>query len=150
MPKFAYVILADEASTPVDGKFSITGGGIQGIGVLSIPAQHAHFAIVVGIRLEPGYRGKFEIEGNLEYPSGYVPEGESPKMKGEFEVEAQPGMARTITISIDIVGLILPVTGVYVFRFTMDGDAIETPFEVTIQAKPADPALVINLPPAEA
>src|SRR5947209_13887566 len=42
-----YVILADAAQTHPDGKFSLLGGGIENINVLTFPAVHPGLALVV-------------------------------------------------------------------------------------------------------
>jgi hypothetical protein len=119
MPDIEYAFLADAAEVQPGQKFHVLGGGISRLSGPSLPFQHPHISLVVGLRLTTAER-------NREHELGFVvtaPGGEQITSSGGRVVAHGPPDPSDVVLNlaVDLWNLSLPVAGEYSVRILVDG-----------------------------
>ena len=99
--EMVYGFLANSAEVVQDGRFFVQGGGIDGIGVRSVPSVMPSLAIVANISFEPQEcEQSHRLRITLTNPDGNV-------MLPDCEVElrprqSEPAIRNTISLSVSV------------------------------------------------
>ncbi len=120
MPDIEYAFLADAADVQPGQKFNVLGGGVSRLSGPTFPLQHAHLAIVVGLRVGTTEREhEHELGFAVTSPSGEQIAGGG----GKVVTHGPPDPSDVvITLGIDLWNLALPVAGEYAVRILVDGN----------------------------
>jgi hypothetical protein len=119
MPEIEYAFLADAAEVQPGQKFHVLGGGVTRLSGPTIPFQHPHLSLVVGLRLTSTERNR---EHNLEFiltaPDGSAVSSSSGRMVAHGP--AEPGDV-ILTLSVDLWNLTFAAPGEYAVRILVGG-----------------------------
>jgi hypothetical protein len=122
--KLIYVIPADAAQASPNGKFSLLGGGVENINVLSFPAIHAGLALVVRLEVlaseaEQDHKFSIDIVGPKDFRviAGNMLEFR-PTSSGV------PNRPFAINLILNMPLLVFPKPGVYDFHLYVDGQEV--------------------------
>jgi hypothetical protein len=137
MPDIEYAFLADAAEVVPGQKFHVLGGGISRLSGQSLPLQHPHLSIVVGLRLT-------NAERNREHELGFVvtaPTGEQIAGSGGRVIAHGPPDPSDVVLNlaVDLWNLTLPVVGEYSVRIMVDGSERKRLPLIVSQAREAVP-----------
>jgi hypothetical protein len=119
MPEIEYAFLADAAEVQPGQKFHVLGGGISRLTGPSIPFQHPHLSLVVGLRLTAPERGReHELEFVMLAPDGATVSSSS----GRVVAHGPPDPSDVIlTLAVDMWNLTLAAQGEYTVRIMIGG-----------------------------
>ena len=114
--EMVYGFLANSAEVVQDGRFFVQGGGIDGIGVRSVPSVMPSLAIVANISFEPQEcEQSHRLRITLTNPDGNV-------MLPDCEVELRPRQSEpairntiSLSVSVNLFGLPLRLEGAHFF-----------------------------------
>jgi hypothetical protein len=128
-----FVILANSAEVGPDGRFFVLGGGIDGIGLASIPSVFPALAVLCRIHFSrQECRRQYQVRLKMTYPDGTDSPvaagfGVTPDFIGpEFE-----DFGSNVDVAFSFFGLPIPQTGVYRFLVFADEKKIgDHPFFV--------------------
>jgi hypothetical protein len=119
MPEIEYAFLADAAEVQPGQKFHVLGGGVTRLSGPSIPFQHPHLSLVVGLRLTTSERNR---EHNLEFiltgPDGAPVSTSSGRVVAHGPTEPNDVI---LTLSVDLWNLTFPAPGDYAVRILVGG-----------------------------
>lgn len=119
MPEIEYAFLADAAEVQPGQKFHVLGGGISRLTGPSLPFQHPHVSLVVGLKLTTTERSR-------EHELAFVvtaPNGEQIASSGGRVIAHGPPDPSDVVLNlaVDLWNLNLPVAGEYSVRILLDG-----------------------------
>lgn len=119
MPDIEFAFLADAAEVLPGQKFHVLGGGVSRIEGATLPIQHPHIALVLGLAVTATEVGReHEIRFVLLAPDG------SEVASGAGGLVAHGGGDRRdalVTFSVDLWNLSFPVAGDYSIRILVNG-----------------------------
>ena len=119
MPQIEYAFLADAAEVQPGQKFHVLGGGVTRIAGPTMPFQHPHLALVVGIRLTASERSKeHELEFVLLAPDGATVTASSGRIVAHGPRDTEDVV---LTIAVDMWNLTLATPGQYSVRVLLGG-----------------------------
>jgi hypothetical protein len=119
MPQIEYAFLADAAEVQPGQKFNVLGGGVTRIAGPTLPVNHPHLALVVGIRLTTAERNReHDLEFVLLGPDGTRVAGSSGRVVAHGPPDPND---LVLTIAVDMWNLSLPALGDYSVRILIGG-----------------------------
>ena len=119
MPQIEYAFLADAAEVQPGQKFHVLGGGVTRLSGPTMPFQHPHLALVVGLRLAANERDReHEMEFILAAPDGAKVSSSSGRIVAHG---LQDSSDVILTLTVDMWNLTLPVQGDYTVSIMMGG-----------------------------
>src|ERR1035437_4825561 len=119
MPEIEYAFLADAAEVQPGQKFHVLGGGVSRLSGMTIPFQHPHLSLVVGLRLSSTERNReHELEVVVTAPDGAAVT--SSTGKGVAHGPHDPSDV-ILTLAVDLWNLTLASTGEYSVRILVGG-----------------------------
>jgi len=119
MPQIEYAFLADAAEVQPGQKFNVLGGGVTRIAGPTVPFQHPHLALVVGIRLTAAERNKeHDMEFVLLGPDGTPVTTSSGRIVAHGPPDPND---LVLTIALDMWNLTLSAQGDYSVRILIGG-----------------------------
>ncbi len=119
MPQIEYAFLADSAQVQPGQKFSVLGGGVTRLTGPSIPFQHPHLSLVVGVRMTAAERNReHELEFSLLAPDGAVVASSTGRIVARGPNDPNDFI---LTLAIDLWNLVLNSAGEYSVRILVGG-----------------------------
>ena len=119
MPEIEYAFLADAAEVQPGQKFHVLGGGITRLSGPTLPLQHPHLSLLVGLRLTTPERNReHELVFAVTAPDGTQIAGSTGRVIAHGPPD--PGDV-VLTISVDLWSLTFNVAGLYAVRIMVDG-----------------------------
>ena len=119
MPEIEYAFLADAAEVQPGQKFHVLGGGITRLSGQTLPFQHPHLSLLVGLRLTTTERNReHELVFAVTAPDGNQIAGSTGRVIAHGPPD--PGDV-VLTISVDLWSLSFNVAGLYAVRIMVDG-----------------------------
>ncbi|MGD0862896.1 MAG: hypothetical protein ABSA21_09045 [Candidatus Limnocylindrales bacterium] len=119
MPEIEYAFLADAAEVQPGQKFHVLGGGVTRLSGPSIPFQHPHLSLVVGLRLAATERNR---EHNLEFiltgPDGSPVTASSGRVVAHGPADPNDVI---LTLAVDLWNLTFASQGEYTVRILVGG-----------------------------
>lgn len=119
MPEIEYAFLADAAEVQPGQKFHVLGGGITRLSGPTVPFQHPHLSLVVGLRLTTTERNReHELVFAVTAPDGAQIAGSTGRVIAHGPPDPDDVV---LTIAVDLWTLTFNVVGLYSVRITVDG-----------------------------
>jgi hypothetical protein len=119
MPQIEYAFLADAAEAQPGQKFHVLGGGVTRLSGPTLPFQHPHLALVVGLRLGSGERNlEHELEFILAAPDGTKVTSSTGRVVAHGPQDQNDII---LTLTIDMWNLTLTTQGEYSVRIMIGG-----------------------------
>jgi hypothetical protein len=119
MPEVEYAFLADAAEVQPGQKFHVLGGGITRLSGPSLPFQHPHLSLVVGLRLTAPERGReHDLEFVLTAPDGTRVSGSTGKVVAHGPADATDVI---LTLAVDLWNLTFASQGEHSMRILVGG-----------------------------
>ena len=119
MPQIEYAFLADAAEVQPGQKFHVLGGGVTRLSGPTMPFQHPHLALVVGLRLGANERNlEHDLEFILAAPDGAKVAGSSGRVVARGPQDPNDII---LTLTIDLWNLNLTTQGEYSVRIIIGG-----------------------------
>ncbi len=119
MPEIEYAFLADAAEVQPGQKFHVLGGGITRLSGPTLPFQHPHLSLVVGLRLTAVERNReHDLEFLITAPDGSAVATSSGRVVAHGPREPNDVV---ITLSVDLWNLTLTTVGDYAVRIMVGG-----------------------------
>jgi hypothetical protein len=119
MPQIEYAFLADAAEVQPGQKFHVLGGGVTRLSGPSMPFQHPHLALVVGLRMVASERNReHDLEFILAAPDGTKVASSSGRVVAHGPQDSSDVV---LTLSIDLWNLTLSTAGEYSVRIMVGG-----------------------------
>jgi hypothetical protein len=119
MPQIEYAFLADAAEVQPGQKFHVLGGGITRLSGPTLPFQHPHLALVVGLRLAPSERNlEHDLEFILAAPDGTKVASSSGRVVAHGPQDPSDII---LTLTIDLWNLTMTTQGEYSVRIMIGG-----------------------------
>ncbi len=123
--RVAFFFLADAAQASPDGKISVLGAGIEGIGSPSFPLVHPYLAVVLKLwSEEPEPQKEWVLTVALSAKDG-TPE----KFRYQQVVQPtsiNPAFRPSATLILNVTPLQLDLPGDYFFDLSVDGNVVDT------------------------
>ena len=137
MPEIEYAFLADAAEVQPGQKFHVLGGGISRLSGPTLPFQHPHVSLVVGLKLTAAER-------NREHELGFLvtaPNGDQVASSGgKVIAHGPPDQSDVIlNLAVDLWNLTLAVAGEYSVRIMVNGNERKRLPLVVTQSREAVP-----------
>lgn len=142
MNKVLIALLADFALAHPDGKFYITGGGIETLRFASFPAAYPHLSLALKIEFGPGARTQQHI---IEVrPTGPQSEPFARRLTVSYAPIAgggpQPDEPTTVQFVYNVDNVSFPVEGPYQFAVVVDGhEAVIVPVRARLSPEAEGP-----------
>jgi hypothetical protein len=119
MPEIEFAFLADAAEVQPGQKFHVLGGGISRLSGPTLPFQHPHLSLVVGLRLTTTERAReHDLEFAVTAPDGTQIAGSTGKVVAHGPPDPNDVV---LTIAVDLWSLTFAVAGQYAVRIMVDG-----------------------------
>jgi hypothetical protein len=119
VPQIEYAFLADAAEVQPGQKFHVLGGGVTRIAGPTMPFQHPHLALVVGIRMAPAEKNReHDMEFVLLAPDGTTVTASTGRIVARGPADPDDVV---LTIAVDMWNLTLRAPGQYSVRIMIGG-----------------------------
>ena len=119
MPEIEYAFLADAAEVQPGQKFHVLGGGVTRLSGPTLPFQHPHLALVVGLRLGATERNReHDLEFILAAPDGAKVTSSTGRVVAHGPQDPSDVI---LTLSVDLWNLTLSTQGEYTVRIMVGG-----------------------------
>ncbi len=119
MPEIEYAFLADAAEVQPGQKFHVLGGGVSRLSGTTLPFQHPHLSLVVGLRLSSTERNReHDLEFVVTAPDGATVTSSTGKVVAHGPHDPSDVI---LTLAIDLWNLTLASTGEYSVRILVGG-----------------------------
>ena len=119
MPEIEFAFLADAAEAQPGQKFNVLGGGISRLSGPSLPFQHPHLSLVVGLRLTVAERDReHEIGFVVSAPDGSRVADSTGRVTAHGPADASDVV---LTLAVDLWNLTLTTVGEYAVRILVGG-----------------------------
>ena len=119
MPEIEYAFLADAAEVQPGQKFHVLGGGVSRLSGPTIPFQHPHLSLVVGLRLSSTERNReHDLEFVVTAPDGTRVTSSTGRVVAHGPQDPNDVI---LTLAVDLWNLTLASTGEYAVRILMGG-----------------------------
>ena len=119
MPEIEYAFLADAAEVQPGQKFHVLGGGVSRLSGPTIPFQHPHLSLVVGLRLSSTERNReHDLEFVVTAPDGARVTSSTGRVVAHGPQEPNDVI---LTLAVDLWNLTFASTGEYAVRILMGG-----------------------------